>query len=668
MPIDQAPAVETVVVRAINLPPALGDAAFSIVRLTGADLASSPRLDEALETVPGFSLFRRTSSLGANPTTQGVSLRAIAGSGASRALVTLNGVPQNDPFGGWVIWTALPTEEIDGASLVRGAGAGPYGAGALTGVVALSGRTTAPGGFAGDISYADHDEARGAAIASTDIGSVHLLVGAAAETSAGWVPVQTGAGAADTHLTLHDNTEFAQAQTDIGRAVLTGRVSAYDEDRGAGLAGAAARARGEQASLTLAAQPTPQALGWRVQGWVDGSDLQNSSVAVAAGRASTTASNNEYKTPAMGYGFNAALRRETDATSLEVGLDLRGARGTDKEFFHFSGGTLTNARVAGGQTFTGGLYVEASHTMGPWLLTAGARVDDWSTFDGERIESVRATGAVTLNNHPASRSGVLPSARVGLRRDLGGDYYVRTAAYAGFRPATLNELYRPFRVGNDVTEANAALTPERLYGVEAGFGHDGQRAGWSATAFYNSLNNAILNVTMGKGPGTFPLAGFVPAGGTFFKRENAGTIGAAGIEAEGHYRLTPQVTLNAAIDYTQARVDGGSSAPQLTGLQPANTPRVTATAGAAWRVSDRLSLAGDMRYEGLRYDDDQNTRRIAPSLGVDAHADWKLTGRLKAFVAADNIANAPIETGQTAAGAKSLDAPRTVRVGFSLGL
>src|SRR5579872_323081 len=138
MPADQpAPPPAVVEVRAARLPPAAGDAAFSIVRIDRATMAASARLDEALSAAPGVSLFRRTSSLGANPTTQGVSLRGIAGSGASRALVTLDGVPQNDPFGGWVIWSGLPPETIASAAVVRGAGSGPYGAGALTGVVAL---------------------------------------------------------------------------------------------------------------------------------------------------------------------------------------------------------------------------------------------------------------------------------------------------------------------------------------------------------------------------------------------------------------------------------------------------------------------------------------------------------------------------------------------------
>src|SRR6201986_2493037 len=161
MPIDQPTDVAPVVVQTARLPPAAGDPAFSIVSIDPKVLQVSDRLDDALASVPGFTLFRRTSSLGANPTTQGVALRAIAGSGASRALVTLDGVPQNDPFGGWVIWSALPSDLISSAEVVRGAGAGPYGAGALTGTVSLHELDQVPGHVAADVSYGDHNDFQG---------------------------------------------------------------------------------------------------------------------------------------------------------------------------------------------------------------------------------------------------------------------------------------------------------------------------------------------------------------------------------------------------------------------------------------------------------------------------------------------------------------------------
>ena len=80
--------VEIVVVYAPKLAPLGGEAAFSAVQIAPEVLKVTPRLDQALETAPGVSLFRRTTSLSANPTTQGVSLRAIAGSGAGRAVST----------------------------------------------------------------------------------------------------------------------------------------------------------------------------------------------------------------------------------------------------------------------------------------------------------------------------------------------------------------------------------------------------------------------------------------------------------------------------------------------------------------------------------------------------------------------------------------------------
>ena len=64
-------------------------------------------LDDRLRDIPGFSLFKRSSSVVANPTTQGVSLRGIGSSGASRTLMLWDGVPANDPFGGWVYWSQI---------------------------------------------------------------------------------------------------------------------------------------------------------------------------------------------------------------------------------------------------------------------------------------------------------------------------------------------------------------------------------------------------------------------------------------------------------------------------------------------------------------------------------------------------------------------------------
>jgi outer membrane receptor for ferrienterochelin and colicin len=88
----------------------IGEMPASATVVRAEDIEQSPAVaaDDILRQVPTFSLFRRTSSLAAHPTNQGVSLRGVGPSGASRTLVLIDNVPFNDPFGGWVYWTASP--------------------------------------------------------------------------------------------------------------------------------------------------------------------------------------------------------------------------------------------------------------------------------------------------------------------------------------------------------------------------------------------------------------------------------------------------------------------------------------------------------------------------------------------------------------------------------
>lgn len=654
--------VEVVTVYAPRLAPLGGEAAFSAVQIDAEALKAIPRLDDALKTVPGVSLFRRTGSGGANPTIQGLSLRAIAPSGAGRALVTLDGAPQNDPFGGWVIWSALPPEGLDGATVVRGAGAGPYGAGALTGVVALQERGTTDGLAAADVSAGERSSYRAAVVG----GGPGLLVTAAGESTAGYAPVRGGqAGAADTPTDLHDWTFAFRAQHDLDGVQAAARLGAYEERRQAGLAGARSITSGVSAAFTLA-KPAAQGVGgWRLQAWARASDLQNASVAVAAGRVGTTPANDQYSTPAQGYGLNAALQGRRGDLSWEVGGDVRYTTGVERERFRVVSGVFTRGREAGGKTLVGGVYAEGAYDAGPWLVTGGARVDGWTASDARRREWDLSNGATTLAQTTPDSSGTTPTARFGARYSLTDQLWVRGAAYAGFRPPTLNELHRPFRVGNDVTEANPLLKPETLQGVEAGAGIEGRWGRWSGTVFYNRLMDPITNVTIGVGPGTFPTAGFIPAGGTLRQRRNAGEIAAWGYEAESTGDFGRRLTWRWASTYTHAEVDGGSSAPQLTGLRPAQTPEWTMTAGLDWRPMDKLGLSADLRYESKRFEDDLNSRVLSAGADVDARASWRLDAHSEVYAAVENLFDAELAVGQTADNVTSFAAPRTLRVGFS---
>jgi outer membrane receptor protein involved in Fe transport len=663
MAADAPPAVDAVVVSAARLPTSPADAAFSIVNVDPAALQTFDRVDDIIKTSPSVSLFRRGSSAGANPTVQGVSLRSLAPSGAGRALVTLDGVPQNDPFGNWVIWTSLTPEALSGVSIVRGAGAGPYGAGALTGVVALDEKSAVTGGLIGDVSASDLGARRVALAGSDKVGAVQLFATGATESGDHWIPVRERRGAADSDLTLEDWSTSGKAVIPLGAAALTAHAGAYREARGSGLVGVNSATSGQDAALTLTQQPDPKQLGWKLQAWVRRSDLSNSSGSVSADRSTVTPANSEYKTPATGWGTNAEVRKMGDWGSVEAGFDLRAAGGEESEKSSFVNGAYTKGRVAGGDTLIYGVYAEGAWRIGAWLLTGGARIDEWSTTHGHRIETTLATGAVTLNPVIANKSGSVPTARAGIRRDF-GPVYLRTAGYAGFRVPSLNELYRPFRVGNNITEANENLVPEKLYGGEVAVGQDQGPVTWSATGFVNQIKDPILNVTIGYGPATFPRAGLVPAGGIFYMRENAGAINATGVEAEAKYEPIQTVALRLSGAYTNAHVDGQSVDPQLTGKRPAQTPVLAVTGGAEWKATGRLSFNADIRYEGSRFEDDLNTLTLRAAAGVDARVSYQLTRDWGVYLAADNLTDAAIETGQTADHVKSYDEPRVIRVGI----
>src|SRR3989441_8119348 len=152
---DDATRLEPVVVTVTRMEQKAGDAPASVTVLTRDDIqhSASQTVDDLLRQVPGFSLFRRSSSLVTHPTTQGLSLRGIGPSGTSRALVLVDGVTANDPFGGWVYWGRIPMLGIEQIEVVRGGGSSAWGNYALGGVVQILTRRPTERALFFDASY-----------------------------------------------------------------------------------------------------------------------------------------------------------------------------------------------------------------------------------------------------------------------------------------------------------------------------------------------------------------------------------------------------------------------------------------------------------------------------------------------------------------------------------
>jgi outer membrane receptor protein involved in Fe transport len=667
MDMPPAPPAAEIIVTGTALPAAAGAAAYSQVSITRDRLAgtASGRIEDALKDVAGLVAFRRTDSRSANPTSQGVTLRALGGNAASRALVLLDGVPVADPFAGYIPWSAIDPARLAGVRVTRGGGAGAFGAGAVAGTLELSsaGPDQLPGvSLAVAGGSRDSWEASGGLAAQ--LGGGFVTVSGRYDRGDGYVLVpEAQRGTVDIAARYRSWGASIRAVLPVGDATelqVAGR--AFDDDRVRGLELVGSQSRGADASVRLIHRGD-----WGVEAlaYVQTREFGARFASVAANRAAATPSLDQYSTPATGLGGKLALRPPlASAHDLEIGIDARHGTGTSHERFRYQVNRFTRLREAGGATATLGAYIEDSWKIADSItLTAGARADHWRISAGRLFEFDSDTGAATLNIATPARDGWRGTARGGaLWRPLPG-LGLRGAAYSGFRLPTPNELYRPFRVGADATAANPALGLERARGVEAGF--DWQplsTARLSVTGYANELQGAIANVTLGRGPGTFPQVGFVAAGGAFRQRLNLDAVTVKGIEADASVQIGGWQA-SASLAWADPRVKASGLAAGLDGLRPAASPQISASATFGW-TSERLCGSLTVRHFGAQFDDDQNLRRIAAATTLDASARLALWRGLSVEARAENIGDAQVVSGVSADGLIDRAQPRTLWLGL----
>jgi len=437
-------ASETITVTATRTETRLADTPASVVVLSKETLANTaaPTTDDALRQVAGFTLFRRAGSRVANPTTQGVTLRGAGASGASRALVLDDGVPLNDPFGGWVYWGRVPRVALERVEVLRGGASDLYGSAAMGGVVQFIRRRST--GLSVDVSAGSGETATAMLFA----GAKHFTVAFDGLTTDGFVLVRRDQrGAVDIAADSRHATLDLTARNDVGFV----RGSYYRESRGNGtplqvndttirqLA-----AGGDFGSLTLRAYGSDQ-------------DYFQTFSAVADDRNSERLTI-EQSVPSRGLGGSAQWTRVIrNRHVLITGVDLRTVRGTSDEL------RGTTRVIAGGKQRTAAVYLEDLFAVTPSLtVTAGARADYW-----------------------ANETEVNPRVSV-LWRGFSA------SAYTAFRAPTLNELHRGFRVGNIDTLPNADLKAEDLTGFELGARAKNARV----TLFWSAITDTIANVTI----------------------------------------------------------------------------------------------------------------------------------------------------------------------------
>jgi outer membrane receptor protein involved in Fe transport len=658
-----------IVVTGHGLSEAPGDAAYDVVTIDRAQFVASAsgRLEDVLGDVAGLQQFRRSDSRSANPTSQGVTLRGLGGNAASRALLILDGVPQADPFGGWVAFPAYAPERLGQIRVTRGGGSGVFGPGALAGTIELTsaGPDELPP-LGAHLAYGSRDAVEADAAASARLGGGFATLSADYARGDGFVPIVAGQrGAADRPAPYEQASVAARGAIPVGAATeLQANILAFTDRRERGAAFTRNGSDGADASLRLVGRGD---WGFSALAYLQTRAFQSQFASVNDDRSAATQVLDQYNTPATGVGARVEVAPPLGPDlDLRAGADWRRTRGRTEELFTFVNGAPTRGRLAGGVSSTVGAFADLSWTLGDVTLSAGGRLDRWSIRNGFFHERTLATGAMLTDSRFPNRSGWEPTGRAGLAWRATEALTLRAAAYAGWRLPTLNELYRPFRVGADATAANAALSPERLQGTEVGVEfRPAPAVRLGATLFDNHLEDAIANVTVAQGPGVFAGVGFVSAAGSYRVRQNLDAIHSRGVELDGTTTFGAW-RLDASYALTDARVRASGIAAPLDGLRPAQTPRHTASGTLGW-AGHVLQASATLRYVSSQFEDDQNSRKLDDALTLDARVTVQLRRGVALEARAENLTDTRVEAAVSADGVVERATPRTLWLGIRFG-
>ena len=621
---------------------------------------SSGRMDDIVRSVAGLTSFRRSDSRSTHPTAQGLTARGLGGNAASRFAVEVDGVPQADPFGGWINFIALDPALADRVILSRGGNGGvAHGPGALAGTFEIDSIATADKRLRGAMTLGSRDSVATNAVFGAEIGQTRLMAGAAYQRGDGFTPiVSDDRGPVDREAPYRQWSGRARLLAPMGRTEVQASFSAFDDRRDRGIDFTENRGRGLDSSLRLVGTD------WSVLGYGQWRGFESQFASVGAGRETVSPALDQHDVPASGWGGRAAWKPHAGNVGLSVGADVRGTEGETNERFLFIAGAPTRERRAAAESLTYGAFADVSVKRGATTFGAGARIDRWQISDASLFER-NIGGPVISDAQYDDRDSHEWSLRGGVDHRISERLALRASAYRSWRLPTINELVRPFRVGPDATAANAALDPEVLQGVEAGLDWTpAEGARLSLTAFANRLRGAIANVTLGTGPGTFPGVGFVGASGLYRRRENLDAIVSRGIELDGEWREGPW-SIDGSLSLTHARIDDDGLAEFLDGVRPAQVPSVQASLRGAWEDGGRLA-AITVRFIGEQDEQEGDAEPLPDAWVVDAVGRWPIKGRLSLDLRAENLFDARVVTSILADGTRERGTPRTLWIGLRL--
>jgi outer membrane receptor protein involved in Fe transport len=643
---------EDITVTAARTEQRLADVSASVSVLRSLDIKQSPAVavDDVLRQLPTFSLFTRSSSISSNPTSQGVSLRGIGPSGVSRTLVLLDGVPFNEPFGGWVYWTRVPLESTERIEVVDGPSANVYGNYALGGAINIS--TARPGPRMVDVrtQYGNKNSPKFDFFAGDVWGKVGVLVdGSFFRTDGFPVVIANERGfvddqSNDAFKNVNVKVNFT-ATPNLNGFVRTGR---FHEDRDNGKHSTFdGTEEGNNTTWKYVSggvrMVLPDQSGLQATVFGNFEDYFSNFLAVPAATPARSIGRMSLNqtVPTKDTGGMVQWSKAFSRHLVQAGTDWHWVQGDSNEdgLNATTGLSVILHRVSGGTQRNVGAYVQDLFAPVNRLeVTLSARLDSWSNYDAHNLETNQPSGTPTANNNPnlPGQDDTVVTPRLAAIYHATDKVSVWGDVGSGFRAPTLNELYRRFSKGTVLTLPNNALGPERLLGGELGVNLEPARnTTVRLTWFQNRVTNPVSNITIATAGANVTV-----------QRQNLGETEIKGFQADAELRLGDWRFTGGYL-FDHATIIRNDNNPALIGKFLQEVPENRGTYRVSYVNPKIAAVTFGVQFVGLQFDtgDDTNTRAVPgysypglPSYAVSELTITRGIGRnIDVFFGAQNL-------------------------------
>lgn len=635
------------------------NASIAVITIESLGVTAARTADDTLRQIPGFQLFRRSSSRTTNPTAQGANFRGLAGSGASRATVLFDGLSLNDAFGGWTYWSRVPMIAVEQIEVFSGGASSFYGSGGMSGAVNIVPKTLRDENFRVNIetSAATQNTADMSGIILASRGKWRADVIGDVFKTGGYIPVdEMSRGTVDTPAaSRHANVivKLTRSFGDPGQVFVRGNRFAERRDNGTRLTNNRTNFRQLATGADLASKRYG---GLNLRAFGEWQVYDQTFSAVAADRNSESLTRLQ-RVPSRAVGGSVLWSKKFATHNAIASAEMLQTRGFSDEV-GYTAGIATSVSRSGGEARDLSFFIQDNWKALPkFSLDLSARIDARRNSDGIATTRTIATGTLTETRF-ADRRDTSFSPRIAATYEISEAVAVYASFSQSFRAPSLNELYRGFRVGNIVTEANAFLAPERANSFEAG-GSLTARATRPmiarARVFSTRVTDPIVSVTLATTPTLITR-----------QRQNVGSMLSRGLDLDIQFELAPRLKITASYLFVNSEISEFPADPSLVGNRPPQTARHSFTAQARYDIDRRWNVSTQLRTASSQFEDDRNTLRLGKYFTADVRSGFKFNDRVELFAAVENLLNSRYEIGRTPL--RTVAAPRSLRLGLRVNL